>query len=675
MRRVLALSLCLVLVGLAGAVSHAAARRNVLLLISDNQNWNDLGCYGNNVVQTPNIDRLAKQGVRFSHAFATTASCGPSRAVIYTGLHAHANGQYGHGHGYHTFRLMPKVRTVFQMLVDNGYRTALLGKQHTTPEDQYPFTFNPKIANRDVMGLAKAGSEFINQADDQPFFLVIAYHDPHPTSIERPGWGIVNDYEGVTPMTYDPQDVIVPDYLPDRPEVREGLAGYYQQITRMDAGVGAILKALDQSGKADDTLVIFTSDHGSSEPGAMANQYEPGVRVPFIVRSPEVEQQTLVNNGMLTFTDIVPTILDWTKTKAPDYALHGRSILPILATPQPDGWDEVYLSHVFHEVTMPYPMRTIRTSGYKLIWNIDWRSEYPLPIDTLNRATWQEVIRRGDRLIGPRTVKKYLLRDEIELYDLETDPNEVINLADSPTHAELRLDLSQKLFAYLKKTNDPWLLRHDLPGVGQDDPSPAFGHRRLLNDEGDYVSLFNGKNLDGWQLRRADRQGYAIEDGLLVCPADGGRYLFTDKEYADFSLRFSFRMAEGANNGVAIRCPLVDERPAYEGMEIQILENVSYPQELKPTQYHGSIYDVAPAKRGALKPCGQWNEQEILCQGRRVTVIVNEMVILDVSLDTITDPSVLEKHPGIQRADGHIGLLGHGSRVEFRDIRIREFAE
>ena len=669
------LFLSLIIVGLSTAAVFAAPQRNVLLLISDNHNWNDCGCYGNNIVQTPNIDRLAKDGIRFKHAFATTASCGPSRAVIYTGLHAHANGQYGHGHGYHTFRLMPKVRTVFQMLKDNGYRTALLGKQHTTPTESYPFTFNPKIGNRDVTGLAKAGAEFINQADDQPFFLTIGYHDPHPTSIERPGWGIRKDYDGVARIKYNPQDVIVPDYLPDRPEVREGLAGYYQQISRMDAGVGAILKALDESGKADETLVIFTSDHGSSEPGAMSNHYEPGVRVPLIVRSPDVKQQGLLNSSMATFTDIVPTILDWTGVEGPSYSLHGRSILPNLAEEKSGGWDEVYLSHVFHEVTMPYPMRTIRTRTHKLIWNINWRNEYPLPIDTLNRATWQETLRRGDRLIGPRTVSKYLYRDEIELYDLEADPDEVVNLADRPEHAELKKELSQKLLAFLKRTKDPWLLRHDVPGVGEDDPSPAFLHRRVLNDETGYVPIFNGKDLGGWRLRRADRKGYVVQDGLLVCPVDGGGVLFTDKEYADFSLRFAFRLSKGANNGIAIRCPLLDQRPAYDGMEIQILDNIGYPRELRASQYHGSIYGVVPAKRGALKPSGEWNRQEIICRGRRIIVIVNDIVILNQDLDEITDPKVLEKHTGLKRTAGHIGFLGHASRVEFRNIRIREFKE
>ncbi|MCA8986215.1 MAG: sulfatase-like hydrolase/transferase [Planctomycetaceae bacterium] len=654
---------------------EAAPLRNVLLLISDNQNQEDCGCYGNPVVQTPNIDQLAHEGVRFSHAFATTASCGPSRAVIYTGLHTHANGQYGHGHGYHTFRLMPQVRTIFQMLSDAGYRTALLGKQHTTPPESYPFTFNPRVNGRDVLGLAKAGAEFINQSQEQPFFLVVGYNDPHPTTIERPGWGIRRDDPGITPVEYNPQEVIVPGYLPDRPEVREGLAGYYQEITRMDTGVGAILKELEQSGKADETLVIFTSDHGSSEPGAMANHYEPGVRVPFIVRQPQGKQHGMVNNAMLTFTDIVPTILDWTGVSGPAYPLHGRSLLPILDEQQPQGWGEVCLSHVYHEVTMPYCMRTIRTRTHKLIWNINWRNEYPLPIDTLNRATWQETLRRGEPLIGKRTVKKFLYRDEIELYDLGADPDEIINLADQPEYADLKRELSQKLLDMLRQTNDPWLLRHDLPGVGEDTPSPAFLHRRILNDEAEYVSLFNGRNLDGWQLRRADRKGYSVEKGLLVCPADGGGFLFTEQEYADFSLRFDFRLSEGANNGVGIRCPLVDQRPAYEGTEIQILDNTGSIHQLKPAQYHGSIYDVVPARQGALKPAGQWNQEEIICRGNHITVIVNDMVVLNTNLNEILDAEVLKKHPGLTRPSGHIGFLGHNSYAEFRNIRIREFGE
>lgn len=197
------------------------------------------------------------------------------------------------------------------------------------------------------------------------------------------------------------------------------------------------------------------------------------------------------------------------------------------------------------------------------------------------------------------------------------------------------------------------------------------GHAAAANDESEFVSLFNGRDLDGWQLRRADRQGYVVEDGLLVCPADGGGFLFSQRQYADFTLRFEFRLSEGANNGLAIRCPLVDRRPAYEGLELQILDNGGYPGKLKPTQYHGSLCGVAPAERGALRAVGQWNEQEVTCRERQIKVTLNRRLILDVNLDEITDPHTLQSHPGLQRASGHIGFLGHGSRVEFRHIRIK----
>ena len=275
-------------------------------------------------------------------------------------------------------------------------------------------------------------------------------------------------------------------------------------------------------------------------------------------------------------------------------------------------------------------------------------------------------------MIGKRTVKKYLMRDELELYDLEKDYDEVINLADNPQYAKIKKELIQKLHAELKRTNDPWLTRHDLPGVEGDEHSPAFLHRKILGKEQGYVSLFNGKNLDGWQLRRKHRNGYVVKNGLLTCPADGGGFLFTKKEYADFSLRFQFRLTKGANNGIAIRCPLLDKKPAYDGMEFQILDNAGYEKPLRDNQYHGSLYDVIAAKRGALKPAGEWNDEEILCQGTRITVIVNEMVILDTDLSKITDETILKKHPGLKRKQGHIGLLGHGAEVDFRSIRIRE---
>lgn len=187
-----------------------------------------------------------------------------------------------------------------------------------------------------------------------------------------------------------------------------------------------------------------------------------------------------------------------------------------------------------------------------------------------------------------------------------------------------------------------------------------------------FVPLFNGRDLNGWTLTGGKGPGYVAQDGVLVCPADGGGNLWTDKEYGDFVLRFDFKMEPGGNNGVGIRAPAAGDA-AYQGMEIQILDHFHerYQGKLKPTQYHGSIYDVFPAKTGYLRPAGEWNSQEIRADGRHVTVTLNGEVILDRNLDDMKDPEVLKKHPGLARKSGHIGFLGHGTRVEFRNIRIK----
>ena len=159
---------------------------------------------------------------------------------------------------------------------------------------------------------------------------------------------------------------------------------------------------------------------------------------------------------------------------------------------------------------------------------------------------------------------------------------------------------------------------------------------------------------------------------LFSTVKDGGN-LYTEKEYGDFVFRFEFKLTQNANNGVAIRAPLTGDS-AYQGMEIQVLDDSgpAYKGKLRPAQYHGSIYDVFPAKSGFQKPVGEWNEEEITAQGRRITVKLNGTVIVDANLDDVKDEAVLKKHPGLANKKGHIGFLGHGVRVEFRNMRIKE---
>jgi len=194
----------------------------------------------------------------------------------------------------------------------------------------------------------------------------------------------------------------------------------------------------------------------------------------------------------------------------------------------------------------------------------------------------------------------------------------------------------------------------------------------LSGDEPGLVSLFDGKTLKGWTLVGGHGPGYVVKDGVLVCPKEGGGNLFTEKEYSNFAFRFEFRTEPAGNNGVGIRAPLEGDA-AYVGMEIQILDNEAPEyKDLRPAQYHGSVYDVIPAKRGYLKKAGEWNSEEILAQGRRIKVTLNGTVILDADLDSVKDPEVLKKHPGLARQSGHIGFLGHGALIEFRNIRVKE---
>jgi N-sulfoglucosamine sulfohydrolase len=458
-----------------------ASPKNVLLLISDNHNSTDLGCYGHPNLRTPNLDALAARGTRFSHAFATTASCGPSRAVIYTGLLTHANGQFTHSHSFHNGVLAKGVTTVFDLHKEAGYRTALLGKTSIGSRGgQYDIDLTDESLMRDLPGQAQKAEQFIREGNGQPFLIVLATHDPHPSDKpvdERWKRGVL------PPRHVDPATLAVPSFLPDRPDVRESLAEYYELIERLDAGFGEALAMLKRTGHEDDTLVMFFSDHGSSYPGAEATHWEPGVHVPLIVASPAQRNRGLSTDAMVTLADVTPTILDWTGVKAPAYPLHGRSVLGVLDQEKTSGWDSVVLSHVSHEITMVYPMRTLRERRYKLIWNMNYQLPFPLASEVAERSPWAETIRRGDKLIGKRTVQDFLWHAPVELYDLQSDPDEVVNLADDPAHADLRRAMSEKLLARLRETGDFWLERYQLPLPGEKVnvtgmSPPGYGPRR-----------------------------------------------------------------------------------------------------------------------------------------------------------------------------------------------------
>lgn len=454
MRRIL-LALLLAFVP---AAAHAQTKpKNVILIIADDLGM-QVGCYGNRAIQTPNIDALAKRGVRFTKAYATVASCSPSRASIFTGLYTHQNGQYGLHHAAHKQECHPWVQGLPNLLRAAGYWTGLIGKFHTGPDSSFQWNrLMTKTNGRDMNRFAQLAKDFINERGKKPFFLVVGYQDPHR---DKDGFGNKPFTSDPKEVKYDPKNVVVPHYLPDCDDVRKDLAEYYQAITRMDRGIGLLLDVLRETGQLDDTLILFISDNGPPFPGAKTTLYESGIHLPLIVAGPGVPQGR-TNNALVSYIDLAPTILDIAKAKTPAYKgtkLYGKSFLPIVNDDNPKGWDAVFGSHQFHEITMYYPMRTIVTPPYKLIANLDHEKAYPFASDLWGSPSWQSIRKSGEKMMGQRSVAAYLQRPKEELYDLVNDPNELKNLAAQPAHAKTLGDLRQRLRAWQMETNDPWTI-------------------------------------------------------------------------------------------------------------------------------------------------------------------------------------------------------------------------
>lgn len=465
----------------------AAERLNVVLIVADDLGL-QLGCYGDAKAQTPRIDDFAKQALRFDRAYCTTASCSASRSVIMTGLYNHGTGHFGHAHGYNHFSTYDTVRSLPSILSDAGYRTCLAGKYHLAPETVYPFEHRIG-GGRNGVEMAKRFQSWARETNDKPFFLYFCPTDPHRGG-GADGFGNEqnkpNAFPGVTHIPFAPDDVAPPNWLPNRPEAKREWAAFHSAVARLDQGVGALFDVLRELGRWDDTLILFGSDNGPPFPGAKTTMYEPGIRLPLIVRHPrEPAGHGRSTSAMVSWVDLAPTIVEAAGVDAgrspravpvevgstikPNqprgpHEFHGRSFLSVLRDPAVAGFDELFASHTFHEVTMYYPMRTIRLGRYKLIWNIAHGLPYPFASDLQESKTWQATLAAGDLKQTPyglRSAHQYVHRPAFELFDLDADPDEVRNLAADPVHADRLAELKAKLKEHQKRTKDPWLLKWD----------------------------------------------------------------------------------------------------------------------------------------------------------------------------------------------------------------------
>lgn len=457
-------------------VQQADSRPNIVLIVADDHGQEAVGCYGNAAVRTPHIDQLAADGTRFTNAFCTSASCSPSRSVLLTGLHSHANGMYGLEHQIHHFSSFDTVRSLPVMLEQSGYRTARIGKLHVAPEKVYHFqqvlqagsVNNPTSIGRSPVEMARLCYDFINEKSDQPFFLYFASDDPHRSNTVAADGNPIFDgtkpnlfgnkpggYPQVGDHFYQPRDVRVPAYLPDSKACRAELAQYYESISRIDQGVGRLIDYLKDAGKYDNTIIIYLSDNGAPFPGAKTTLYEPGMKLPCIVKLPKPAKRGFVQHAMISWTDVTPTLLDVAGVS--NVARQGRSFKNIVEQDNVTGWDDVYGSHSLHEITMYYPMRVLHERRYKLIDNLAHQLPFPMALDLYNSYTWQDVLKRKEKLYGKRSVAAYLKRPKFELYDLQADPDELKNLATNPAHQATLKRMQEKLKRFQQQTRDPWV--------------------------------------------------------------------------------------------------------------------------------------------------------------------------------------------------------------------------
>lgn len=483
-----------------------AAERNIIFIITDDESPT-LGCYGDPIAVTPHIDAIARDGVVFQNAFATTASCSASRSVVMSGLHNHRNGQYGHQHAYHKFSSYRNVVSLSmpRVLANAGYRTAQCGKYHVAPEEVFRFENYIKGNSRNAVEMANQCKDFITDTSaEKPFFLYFATSDPHrgggkDQTSERelkpdlfgnkPGRG---SYPGINEVFYDPADVPIPHFLPDTPETREELAQYYQSCSRIDQGVGRLVEILREANLYDKTLLVFTADHGMAFAGGKTTVYEGGLKVPFVVRNPYEKNRGFTTQAMISHIDITPSLLDFAggldpKINGPrnwvsptDFwkgrddvakdnrgsgkfrSYQGKSWMPVLGDPQADHWDTIFASHTFHEIQMYYPMRVVRDRKYKLIWNIAYQLPYPFASDLWAASSWQAQYRSSmDAPYGQKTVGEYINRAKFELYDIQQDPHETRNLALEREFNDVLLEYQARLKALQKETEDPWIMKWD----------------------------------------------------------------------------------------------------------------------------------------------------------------------------------------------------------------------
>lgn len=414
------------------------SRPNILTIVSHDIGRH-LGCYGTPQAGTPNIDRLAADGVRLDQLFSTSPQCSPARASLFTGRYPHSHGVIGICSQRFQFDLNPEEEHLSTLLHESGYRTFLAGFQHETLRlDELPFEVHP-VRDNSCSNVAESVATFLRSesARSGPFYLQVGWSQAH-----RP-------FERFGTKPYTEGGVYIPPWIEVEPSAREDFAAFQGSIHQLDAAVGRIIETLEETGLASNTLLIILADHGIPFPRAKHSLYEPGCEIAGIIRWPAARWSGgKVYSELLSGVDLLPTLLEVAAAPVPAN-VQGRSFRTLLDGENYQPAEAIFTEQNFN--AYPDVGRAVRTDRFKLITNF-----------TPGRAFYD-----SSQLWRPLTSVSFIAdqsrtqHPSLELYDLENDPLETTNLANSSDHREeLRL-MAARLDRWMQVTDDPLL--HGLP--------------------------------------------------------------------------------------------------------------------------------------------------------------------------------------------------------------------
>jgi len=437
-------------------VSMAAEQKrqtkpNILLIIGDDCTYNDLPVYGGRNAATPNIDRLASQGLVFNRAYLSSAMCQPCRAELYTGLYPMRNGC-----AWNSSSSLPDVTSMPHHLKPLGYRVGLAGKVHVKPAKAFPFEKVGGFDESCVRSPTKSHDtqnirRFMAEGQDQPFCLVVALVEPHVP------W-VMGDAS-----KYPPQKLNLPPNIAETLRTREDFSRYLAEITYMDGQVGEILKALDDSGRADNTLVLFTSEQGSQFPGCKWTNWDTGLHTALIARWPGRITPGKRTDALVQYADVLPTLVDAVGGDVSKHEYDGTSFLQVLLGRKSAHRRFVYGMHNNIDEGPAYPIRTVSDGRYRYIRNLTpdeiyiekhlmgWSED-----GKLNNPYWATWV--GNASANPHTynmVKRYMRRPAEQLYHTAQDPYEMTDLAADPAASDIKSRLSAELDRWMKAQGDP----------------------------------------------------------------------------------------------------------------------------------------------------------------------------------------------------------------------------